>query len=159
MPRKKEPLKLLEAKGKSHMTKADKEARAQGEVKPRKPKQVRPPDWLPTDLRKEFNAYARQLLELDIFAKLDRDTLARYLVARQVYLRALNHLEAAISAGDSAEAVKWSAVQDKYFKQARNCANDLGLTVTSRCRMVVPQKEDPEADDPFLKLLERRRNA
>lgn len=159
MPRKKEPLKLLEAKGNSHMTKAEKNAREQGELKPLKPKQVRPPDWLPTDLRKEFNAYSRQLLVLDIFAKLDRDTLARYLVAHQVYLRALNHVEAAISGDDSGEAVKWSTVQDKYFKQARNCANDLGLTVTSRCRLVVPPKEDPEADDPFLKLLEGRRNA
>lgn len=159
MPRKKEPLKLLEAKGKSHLTKAEKAAREAGEIKPPAVKQVRAPDWLPTDLRKEFCDYARRLVRLEIFDKLDRDTLARYLVAQQVYLRALNHVEESISNGESGEAVKWSSVQSKYFSQCRECASDLGLTITSRCRLVLPQKEDPEEADPFMKLVEARRNA
>ena len=40
---------------------------------------------------------------------------------------------------DPVEAAdEWSRVQDRYFKQARACASDLGLTVTSRCRLTVP---------------------
>lgn len=97
MPRKREPLKVLEGKGKSHLTKAEKAEREGGEVKTPEVKQVRAPDWLPTDLRKEFNDYARRLVSIGIFDKLDRDSLARYLVARQVYLRSLNYVEEAIT--------------------------------------------------------------
>lgn len=159
MGRRKEPIALLEAKGKSHMPEAEKDERRNSEVKPTGFKQVRPPDWLPGDLRKAFNSYSRQLVALDIFTPLDRDTLARYLVAHQVYLKALNYVQEAITNGWSGDAVKWSTVQNKYFAQCRECAGDLGLTITSRCKLVVPQKEDPVKDDPFLKLLEGRRRA
>ena len=32
--------------------------------------------------------------------------------------------------------------QDKAFKQMRACANDLGLSLSSRCKLVVPD-DDP----------------
>ena len=35
--------------------------------------------------------------------------------------------------------------QDRAFKQAHACAGVLGLTVTSRCKLVVPRSVD--ADD------------
>lgn len=159
MPRKREPLKLLEAKGKSHMPQSVKAEREEAEVKTPEVKQVRAPKWLPTDLREEFNFYSRQLVALKIFSPLDRDTLARYLVAKQVYLASLNHVEAAISAGESGAAVKWSTVQNKYYAQCRECAGDLGLTITSRCRLVVPKKDSEDEDDPFLRVIEGRRNA
>lgn len=159
MGRKKEPISLLEAKGKSHLTKAEKDERERSEIKPTGFKQVRPPDWLPTNLRKEFNSYSRQLVALEIFTPLDRDTLARYLVAHEVYLKSLNYVEEAITNGWSGAAVKWSTVQNKYFAQCRECASDLGLTISSRCKLVVPQKEDPAEADPFLKLLEGKRRA
>lgn len=157
--RKKEPISLLEAKGKSHLTKAEKDERGRSEVKPTGFKQVRPPDWLPTNLRKEFNAYSRQLVALGIFTPLDRDTLARYMVAHEVYLKALNYVQEAISSGESGDAVKWSTVQNRYFAQCRECASDLGLTISSRCKLVVPQKEDPAEGDPFLTILEGKRRA
>lgn len=150
------PIEVLKATGKKHLTKAETEARERSEVKPPTPKQVRAPDFLPTDLRKEFNDLSRQLVALEIFAKLDRDTLARYLIAQQIYLRATNHVEAALDAGDQKEAVNWSSVQDRYFKQCRNCANDLGLTISSRCKLVVPQREEEDVSDPMLHLMERR---
>jgi len=38
--------------------------------------------------------------------------------------------------------------QDKLFKQCRSTAIDLGLTITSRCKLVMPKKEEkpPETD-------------
>ncbi len=159
MPRRKEPLKLLEAKGNSHLSKKEKAEKAQGEVKVPIPKQVRAPEWLPTNLRKEFNSLSRQLIDIGIFAKLDRDTLARYLIAHELYFRATSYIQAAISDGKSSEAVKWATVQGRYFQQCRECANDLGLTITSRCRLVAPQKEEPE-ENAFEKLMrERMKNA
>lgn len=157
MPRSKEPLKLLEAKGKSHLTKKEKGEREQGEVKTPTPKQVRAPDWLPQNLRKEFNSLSRQLLKIGIFSNLDRDTLARYLIAHEIYLKATSHIQEAISLGSSSEAVKWTSVQGKYFSQCRECANDLGLTITSRCKLVLPKSGQPE-ENPFEKMMRERQN-
>lgn len=157
MPRRKEPLKLLEAKGKSHLSKKEKEEREKGEVRTPTPKRVKAPEWLPEKMRKEFNRLSRKLLDIGIFSELDRDTLARYLIAHEIYFKATSHIQEAISRGWSGEAVKWSSVQGKYFNQCRECANDLGLTITSRCKLVVPQKDDPE-ENAFERMMKERQN-
>lgn len=156
MGRRKEPLKLLEGKGKSHLSTGEKAARAAGEVKTPKVKQVRPPGWLPEELKKPFHETARQLVELGIFCKLDRDVLARYLLAHQVYQQALSQVQYALSAGDEAGAVKWSTVHDRYFRQCRDCANDLGLSITSRCRLVLPEGNKKPEENAFEKMLRER---
>lgn len=155
MPRNKEPLKLLEAKGKSHLTKKEKVERERGEVKTKTPKSVTPPDWMPTNLKKPFASISRQLLAIGIFTRLDRDTLARYLMAQELYFKATNHIQEAITMGKSGEAVKWASVQGKYFTQCRECANDLGLTITSRCKLVLPESRQPE-ENPFEKMMKER---
>ena len=157
MPRRKEPLKLLEAKGKSHLSQKEKAEKERGEVKTREQKSVTPPDWLPTDLRKPFGSISRQLLALGIFSKLDRDTLARYLIAHQIYMKATSCIQEAVSTGGSSEAVKWASVQGRYFSQCRECAGDLGLTITSRCKLVVPQPKDAE-ENAFEKMMRERQN-
>ena len=157
MPRRKEPLKLLEAKGKSHLSHKEKAEKERGEVKTKQQKSVTAPGWLPKNLEKDFGSISRQLLGIGIFAKLDRDTLARYLIAREIYLKATNHIQEAISLGCSAEAVRWASVQGRYFAQCRECANDLGLTITSRCRLVMPQKEEPE-ENAFERMMRERQN-
>ena len=64
---------------------------------------------------------------------------------------------------DQENADAWGRIQERYFKQARNCANDMGLTVTSRCRLVVPDsgggRQRSENDNPFLTLIEGGRTA
>lgn len=45
----------------------------------------------------------------------------------------------------------WTKVMSAYEKIARGAANDLGCTITSRCRLVVP-KTTSEEDDPLEKL-------
>jgi P27 family predicted phage terminase small subunit len=59
---------------------------------------------------------------------------------------------------DAAAADKWSNVQSRYFKQCRECAGDLGLTISSRCKLVLPPKED-EGEDEFTAFLNRRKAA
>lgn len=49
----------------------------------------------------------------------------------------------------------WTKVSAMYEKIARGAANDLGCTVASRCKMVVP-KLDTDEDDPLARLLELR---
>ena len=36
----------------------------------------------------------------------------------------------------------YANLQDKFFKQARSAAGDLGLTISSRCKLVLPDKKD-----------------
>ena len=139
------------ANGRKHLTKREIEERLEGEIKAKKPKQVRSPSWLPKDLRPEFLRYAKLLIDLDIFSELDYDTLGRYLVAHASYLHASAQAMSYLRKKDSEGATEWSAIQDKYFKQARACAEDLGLTISSRCKLVVPKgKDDDDDDDDWL---------
>lgn len=153
-----QPTELVKAKGKKHMGQAEEAQRMAKE--PKRPDgggvQIRAPAWLPEGLRGEFNDLRAQLVELKIFDRVDRDTLARYLVAQRSFVEAAKLADAAIARKDSDGAREWSAVQDRYFKQARNCATDLGMTITSRCRLVIPDgggQMDPETEQ-FLRLLE-----
>lgn len=135
-----EPTALVIAKGKKHLSQSEIEARQASEVKPPKPKRVSPPKWLPSSCQKDFRAIAKQLLELGIFCKLDADVLGRYLIAHQLYLQATKEVIARMrDEFVDIEAVSdWTSVQDKYFKQCETCARALGLSVSSRCKLVVP---------------------
>ena len=55
------------------------------------------------------------------------------------------------------EALKEATkIQDTYFKQARACANDLGMTITSRCRLVLPESRKPQEENAFEKMMRER---
>lgn len=153
MAGKRQPIELLQAKGAKHLTKAEIFGREESEVKAEAPKFVRPPAFLPEECRKEFSEISRQLLDLNIFSKLDRDTLAMYLVARHSWEFATDQATAALNSHNLKLASEWTQIQDRYFKQVRSCASDLGLTITSRCRLVIPKKQDDEPADPMEALL------
>ena len=53
----------------------------------------------------------------------------------------------------NAEVERLALLQDRYFKQCRQGAADFGLTVSSRCRLVVP-KADKEVtkENKFAKF-------
>lgn len=155
MARPRAPISVLEANGKKHLGKAEIASREVTEINADPPKQIRSPDALPEDLRKDFLSIGKQLSALGIFCKLDYDTLVRYLVARKFWQRAADEIAAAMEQDDLKAAEKWTNLQDKYFKQCRGCANDLGMTIGARCRLVVPQKEEPE-ENPLEALLRRR---
>lgn len=157
MPGPRQKLSVLEGKGRKHLTKAEKAQRSAQEVNLPKPKTMRVPKWLPEDCRKEFRALAKELLGADLgAAQLDRDTLGRYVVAQSNYTAALALVQAALADQDGAALKEATRIQDTYFKQARACANDLGLTITSRCRLVLPEGSRPPAENPFERMLEER---
>jgi P27 family predicted phage terminase small subunit len=76
--------------------------------------------------------------------ELDEDTLARYLLSKQSYLQYTSLVARAIKNGNYAEVDRVSNLQDKAFKQTRSCAMDLGLTISSRARLVMPPVEPPK---------------
>lgn len=157
MPGPRQKLSVLEGTGRKHLTKAEKAQRAAQEVNLPKPRTIPVPKWLPQEHRKEFRALAKELLEADMgAAKLDRDTLGRYVVAQANYTAALVLIQAALADQDGAALKEAVKVQDTCFKQARACANDLGMTITSRCRLVLPEGARPREKNPFEQMMEER---
>ena len=130
--RPRQPIELLQAKGNKHLTKSEIEERQKMELKVDF-RDVKIPDYLPQNLVDEFNDIAGKLLQIGIMTELDEDCLARYLLAKQQYLRLMT-------------------IQDKAFKQCRASANDLGLTIASRCKLVMPKIEEPPKENKFMKF-------
>lgn len=156
MPGPRQPTDVIKANGKKHLSKAEEAQRRAGEVKVQKAKTAKPPKWLPEQLKKDFRALGKKLISAGIYTDLDADTLGRYLVAQHQWVIATDEAEKALSKRDQEQADAWGRVQERYFKQARNCANDMGLTVTSRCRLVMPKsaKQETEEQNPFLQLIQ-----
>jgi P27 family predicted phage terminase small subunit len=149
----------VEAKGAKHLTKAEAAERRRTEVQAPVPKTAKPPKWLPEALRKDFRALGKQLIALRLYSDLDADTLGRYLVAQYEYVQATAQVTQYLNRKDVEGAEEWGRLQDRYFKQARACAADLGLTVSARCRLVIPEAQPAAEDHPFLKMLEAQRRA
>lgn len=156
------PVEEVQRRGKKHLTKAEIAQRQEQEVRLDKPKRIKPPAWLPGDLEGDFKALAKELLAADMGAAgLDRDTIGRYLVAQAQYTAATRMVRDALDREAADEVGFWTKQQAEYFKQARACAVDMGLTITSRCRLVVPERSSQSGEDanPFLQLVQRRREA
>ena len=154
------PQNVIEMRDRSHQTKAKKATRRASEPQTKKVKQVRAPVWLPEHLREEFNKLGHELNDVGLLSKLDFDILARYLMSRDAWVAA--HLKArdALDMDDAKEAGTWSRVARTYFDQCQQCASSMGLTITSRCRLVVPKPpEDEAAGDPMTQMLGRERRS
>ena len=120
-----------------------------------------------------------------VVSKLDTGTLARLCDCEISYAVASNHksvwLESASrrlaelseaaaqgqewqkSVEQSAQAYEeakeqlefWTNQMVKFEKMARGCATELGMTISSRCKLVVPKAETAKDDDPLAALLKR----
>lgn len=155
MPGPRQPTDVIKANGRKHLSKPEEAERRNREVKVPAAKTARPPQWLPEWLKKDFRTLGKKLIAARLYTELDADTLGRYLVAQHQWVAATRELNDALDAQDLEQADAWGRIQDRHFKQARNCANDMGLTVTSRCRLVVPESsgQKPEDQNPFLPLI------
>ena len=150
------PMAVNLASGSKHWTKAEIEERQAAEVRVEKPVSFTCPKWLGADAKKLFRGYAKELLVSGLpVSRLDTGTLARMCDAEALYAKALEKRDQAMEAEDGESLALWMKTMGSCEKIARGAANDLGCTVASRCRMVVP-KVDTEEDDPLLRLLEAR---
>ena len=140
MPKQKEPLDVILAKGRKHFTKRDIEERRAKEINVPF-KDVEAPKYIKGKLADEFYDIAYKLLAIGVMTELDEDTLARYLIAKQHYLKYSDLITKALKKGDIEKTSKLVTTQDKLFKQVRTTASDLGLTITSRCKLVVPEPQ------------------
>ena len=163
MARPREPIDLLLAKDKKHLTKDEIEARRASEVQPRTD-EIEAPSHLTAAQKKHFNKLAEQLNRIRIMGETDCDTLARYVVAEMQYRDAVKEQRKLAKdkpkkddpefdeLGDYYKAMEfWYTAQEaadkrqeRYYKQASALARDLGLTISSRCKLQVPVSDTPE---------------
>ncbi|MCR1848603.1 MAG: phage terminase small subunit P27 family [Paraclostridium sordellii] len=149
MARPKQPISLIQAKGKKHLTKSEIEERKSKEVKTDNDK-VEPPSYLPKTLKKEFIRIASELINIDIMTNLDCEALARFVVSEYNYQKVTKKL---LKTGvDNDKYFNYLVMQDKLFKQSRQAASDLGLTISSRCKLVVPKPVENEKKNKFSKF-------
>lgn len=158
----KQPISLLEAKGKKHLTKAEIEKRRAEEVEPCTD-DITAPSYLTAAEKKRFDKLAAQLQKLKILGETDVETLARYVTAQGLYEQVVKdlrqvHKERPKNASTD-EILGWTAAlerldkrQDRYFKQATAAASKLGLTISDRCKLVAPVKDEKSPENKFAKF-------
>lgn len=163
MPGPRQPTDLVIANGRKHLSKTEEHDRRQGECRVPTAKKPKPPPWLNETLRAEFRKLGKALIAAGLYTDLDADTLGMYLTARHQWEQATQEAENSLAAGDIDASSKWSRTQDRYFRAARSCASDLGLSVSARCRLVIPgnpgQPADDAPEDEFTKALREKQRA
>ncbi len=178
MPNQRQPINILTAKGRKHLTQDEIEQRRATE--PQAPDDdIRPPEYLSKKQRDEFSALADELIRVKIIGNVDAGELARYVVAHSLYARYTKLLRTlpkkkrsrlrelrvrlaqeegrTLSAGediddeDAALELERSLalLQDKYFNQCETTARALGLNITSRCKLVIPQAPSVPKSNKF----------
>ena len=163
MAGRRQPTQLVIAKGKKHLTKEEIAERLAREVAPATD-DITAPAYLTAVQKKHFDKIAGQLKKIKRMGETDVDTLARYVVAEMQYEAATKELRALLKkrpeeTGDQeydlgvldlwySSQDKAAKLQDRYYKQASALARDLGLTISSRCKLVVPEaaKEQPKVN-------------
>lgn len=167
MPNPREPIDILAAKGRKHLTKEEIAQRRAQEPKVGSDN-IKAPAYLNAAQRAEFFELAGELVEAKIFGNVDAGELARYVVAHSMYgryvkllrtlpkkkrsrlreLREQTAAEAGRKTGPDEELddedvaleleKNLTVLLDKYFSQCEQCARSLGLNITSRCKLVIP---------------------
>ena len=138
-----QPIELLLAKGKKNFSKAEIEERKAKEVKANTDN-IQPPSYLSKELIPNFEYIANQLTDIGIMTNLDCEVLARYVMLENQFQQISSKLLQLNI--DDEEYYKFCNLQEKIFKQVRQVGNDLGLSISSRCKLVVPSKEKEEKE-------------
>lgn len=146
------PIEIVQARGAKHLTKAEIKERQACEIKPIAD-DITAPEFLTAKQKKEFQKYADQLKKLKIMGETDVDALARFIVANDDYKHVVRQMRKPEVRNDPDLFGKWSRIQDIHYKQCRSSANDLGLTISSRCKLVIPEnKLDVPKENKFKKF-------
>lgn len=164
-----QPIDLVVANGRKNLTKAEIAERRATEVAPCAD-DLTAPSYLTAAEKKRFNKLAGQLAKIKVMGETDTETLARYVTAQALYEKATKDLRALdkkrpteLDAADKEAYYNlldmWTTaqdnlarLQDRYFKQAQTVASSLGLTISSRCKLVVPVKDEAPKVNKFAKF-------
>lgn len=149
MGRIKEPIALLEAKGRSHLTKAEIEERRARE--PDAPDDdLVAPGYLTKKQSEEFDHIAHELKRIGIIGNVDNEALARYIVLKDQYIMLTKQIKKLSPIDNIDEYDKMNRSQIRCFNALRASANDLGLTISSRAKLVMPELPEEKPENKFL---------
>ncbi len=155
MSKQREPIDLIIAKNKKHLTKEEIKNRRDSELNVECIKEnIIAPEYLTEKQQEEFYKISEKLCKIGIMTELDCECLARYIISKQIYLKYTSLLTKEINHSNIQKVEKYTNMQDKFFKQCRACATDLGLTITSRCRLIVPKIPESPKENKFKKFEE-----
>ena len=149
------PLEVVQARGAKHLTKAEIQERQEREIKPIMDNIIAPA-YLTKKQKDEFYKIADQLKKLKILGETDVDALGRYITANDFYINAVKKMRTKEVKDDPIKFDAWAKIQERYFKQCRASANDLGLTISSRCKLVVPEAKTETPKENKFKKFEKR---
>lgn len=151
-----QPVDLLIAKGKKHLTKKEIEDRRAKEIKV-PADNIEPPKYLQKKEKERFTEIATQLINIGIMSNLDVDVLARY-ISQETQWRKITKKIRSIDP-TTEEYYKLLLTQEKLFKMCRQASTDLGLTISSRCKIQVPKVEKEEKKNKFDKFSSKKKDA
>ena len=144
-----QPTAFVELKGKKHFTKAELEERRNAEVNADTDNIV-PPDYLTEKQAGEFLALADELKRCEIMTNLDCDALARFVVARSDYADYVKLMRSIPKTVDNLQELKEAdKLKRGAFLDCNTAAKELGMTISSRCKLVVPKKEESKPINKF----------
>ncbi len=160
--RPRQPINLIIAKGKKHLTKAEIEERQKTEISTDYV-DVKPPNYLNEKEKEEFYKISEILLDIGIITELDEDCLAHYLISNTSYIqytkkiRELENQLLLAKRKDKKENILsdidlYLTYQARALKQCRACANDMGLSISSRAKLVMPRPKEPPKENKFSKF-------
>ncbi len=155
MARPRQPVDLLIANDKKHLTKEEIEKRRASEIKPCTDK-IEAPPYLTKKQKMEFYEIAGQLKKLNIMGETDVDALARYIISSDLYVNAVKKLRSKEVRENLGMYDYYAKMQNRFFKQCRACAMDLGLTISSRCRLIVPAPPEQKTENKFSKFKKKQ---
>lgn len=158
MARPREPIDLIAAKGRKHLTIQEYTERSQGEINAPSDA-IKPPSFLSKKEREKFETISKQLIELKIMTNLDCDILARYIKAESEYIKITKQLQKVkFTASDEEQLVEeygkynyLSKMQIRMMKACNENARELGLTISSRCKLVIPKEKEEKPKNKFIK--------
>lgn len=99
---------------------------------------IKPPSHLTKKQKNRFIELAEQLKQHRVMSVTDVDSLAMYITSLDMHNQMAKKLNSREVQEDPYLLEQYSKFQDRYFKQARAAANDLGLTISSRHKMDIP---------------------
>lgn len=164
MARPRQPVDLIAAKGRKHLTKQEYDERKNTEIKAQTDN-IKAPAFLVKKEREKFIEIAKQLIELKIMTNLDCDVLARYIKAETEYTKITKQIQKIKFIPDkkcktqekeqlAEQYIQYdllSKIQNRFMKACNENAKELGLTISSRCKLVLPKQEKEKPDNKFMK--------
>lgn len=89
------------------------------------------PSYLDQNLRQRWDYLAPLAAARGALSASSVDAFARYIIAEQEYLRAVQRVLQALRTGNTSDAATWSQVQDRFFRELQSSAKQFGLSPDS----------------------------